>query len=147
MLLLSAAALSCTLAVGFTVAAARAVSHAGRAEAAAAARGRFLLAVEARGGDGATMPAGVAAEAFDTIAAHLDDDIPVRDVRPGARLAADLRLEQATVEDVALLIAARCDARLPRGRDLDALHREVTTVEQLIAYVARLAPVPAVHAA
>ena len=134
MLPLTAIAFCFTLAAGFALAASHAVTRAGRAEAASAARHRFLAAFDARGGH---FPAHLLVETFATLAQRLDDGVPHGELRPGARLHDDLGIGREDLEDVALLIASRSDARLMRGRDLDALHHEVDTVEQLVAYLAR----------
>jgi hypothetical protein len=139
MLPLTAIALCFTLAAGFALAASHAVTRAGRAEAASAARHRFLAAFDARGGH---FPAHLLVETFTTLAQRLDDGVPHGELRPGARLQADLGIGREDLEDVTLLIAARCEARLMRGGDLDALHREVETVEQLVAYLARFVVAP-----
>jgi hypothetical protein len=145
MLSLTAVALCFVLAGAFTVAALRAITRSGRAEAATAARHRFLAAFDARGG--ARLPADLLIQTYETLARRLDDGVPHGELRPGAQLSADLGLDRADVEDVALLVTARCEARLPRGRDLDALHREVATVEDLVEYLARFADAPAARAA
>ena len=140
MLPLTAIALCFTLAAGFALAASRAVTRAGRVESATAARHRFLAAFDARGGH---FPADLLVETYDTLAQRLDNRVPNGELRPGARLQSDLGIGREDLEDVALLVTARCEARLPRGRDLDALHGEVDTVEQFVAYLARFMAPPA----
>ena len=137
MLLFVAVASSAALCVAFVAAGSRAVARAGRAEASVAARHRFVSAFDGAPAD--RLPAELLVEAFETLAVRLPDDVPLADLRPGARLRADLGLQPADVEDAALLVAARCDCRIPRGRDLDALHREVATVDQFVGYLARFA--------
>ena len=131
------ACLALALAAAFGLAASRSITRAGRAEAATAARHRFLAAFDRRGT--AHAPADLLVQTYETLASRVADEAPRRELRPGTRLAADLGLGRADLEDVALLVAARCEVRLPRGRDLDALHREVTTVEHLVDYLARFA--------
>jgi hypothetical protein len=147
MLLLVAAAVV-LLAAAFALASLRAIARAGRAEAPTVARHRFLAAFDAREAPLGRPPADLLVQTYETLARRLDDGVPHADLRPGARLAADLGLTRADVEDVALLVAARCEGRLPRGRDLDALHHEVTTVEHLVDYLARFVqPAAAMRAA
>lgn len=135
MLPLLAVASCLLLAVSFALAGSRAVTRAGRTEAATAARHRFLAAFDARAAGAGRAPADLLVQTYETLATRIGDAAPRADLRPGARLGADLGLGRADVEDVALLIAARCEARLPRGRDLDVLHREVDTVEQLVDHL------------
>ena len=137
---LTAVVLCLILAVVFALAASRAVTRAGRAEAPTAARHRFLMAFDAR--PEGRPPADLLVQTYEALARRLDDGVPRADLRPAARLRADLGIGKEDLEDVALLVAARCEARLPRGRDLDALHREVDTVEQLVDYLARFAAAP-----
>jgi hypothetical protein len=134
------------VATAFVLAGSRAVTRAGRSEATVAARHRFLAAFDARGA-AAHTPADLLVQTFETLADRLDDGVPHAELRPASRLGADLGLGRADVEDVALLVAARCEARLPRGRDLDGLHREVDTVEQFVDYLARVTARPASRAA
>jgi hypothetical protein len=138
----------CTaLAGGFTLVASRVVTRAGRAEADASARQRFVAAFDARDTGAAGIPAALVVQTFETLAARVGDQISPASLRPDARLEADLGLGAADVEDVALLVAAHCNGRIPRERDLDALHREVETVGELIDYLAPFVAGPAVHVA
>ncbi len=146
MLLLSAAAVALTLALGFTVVASRVVTAASRADADAAARQRFAVALQGAAPAGEPPHADVAGTLFDTLSARLGPTAAEDALRPGARLREDLGLGPADVEDVTLLVAARCELRIPVARDLDALHGEVATVEDLVRYVARFAH-PAVERA
>ncbi len=145
MLSITAAAVCLVLAGAFAVAASRAITRAGRADAATAARHRFLSAFDARGAG--RLPADLLVQTFETLARRLDGGVPHGELRPGAALAADLGLGRGDIEDVALLVAARCELRLPRGRDLDALHQEVTTVEEFVEYLARFTEPPITRAA
>lgn len=125
------------IALGFGVVASRAISRAGHAERDSAARHRFLAAFDARGPGGAgaaRVPSELLVQTYETIAARAADR--ARALRPAARLDRDLGLTRADVEDVALLVTARCEAHLPHGRDLDALAREVRTVEEFVRFLA-----------
>jgi hypothetical protein len=87
-------------------------------------------------------PAELLVQTFEILARRLPDGTPASALRPGARLAGDLGLSTADVEDAALLVAARCEARLPHAQDLDALTRQAVTVEDLVRFL-----VPFVEAA
>lgn len=139
---LTAVALAFVLAAGFALASSRTITRAGRADSDTAARHRFLAAFDARGAAG-RPPADLLVQTYETLARRLDDGVPRQALRPGARLAADLGLSAADVEDVALLVAARCDGRLPHARDLDALHDEAETVEGLVRFLGRFVEVTA----
>lgn len=128
------------LALGFAVTSSRVIAQAGRAANDTAARHRFLAAFEGLGA--AHVPAELLVQTFETLSRRLADGTPPAALRPRARLAEDLGLSAADVEDAALLVAARCEARLPQARDLDALTRRVVTVEDLVRFL-----VPFVEAA
>lgn len=130
------------LAFGFAVTSSRVITRAGRAAEDTAARHRFLTAFDALGAGSARVPAELLVQAFETLARRMPDGTPPSALRPSARLAADLGLSVADVEDAALLVAARCEARLPQAQDLDALTRRVVTVEDLVRFL-----VPFVEAA
>jgi len=131
---LTAVALAFVLAAGFVLASSRTITRAERAESDTAARRRFLAAFDARGAAG-RAPADLLVQTYETLARRLDAGLPRQALRPGARLAADLGLSAADVEDVALLVVARCDGRLPHARDLDVLHHEAETVEELVRFL------------
>jgi hypothetical protein len=61
---------------------------------------------------------------------------------PATVLATDLCLTRLDVEDLALLVAARCDGRIPTARDLDLLDAEVRTVEDLLLFLHPFVAVP-----
>lgn len=143
---LTAVALAFVLATGFALASARVIARAERAEADSAARHRFLAAFDARGAVG-RPPADLLVQTYETLARRLGDGRPRQALRPGARLATDLGLGAADLEDVALLVAARCDARIPHARDLDALHHEAETVEQLVGFLGRFVEAEGAEAA
>lgn len=132
----------CVLALGFAVTSSRVLTQAGKAADDTAARHRFLGAFDGRGAGPARVPAELLVQAFETLARRLPDGVPPSALRPGARLAEDLGLSAADVEDAALLVAARCEARLPQAQDLDALTQRVVTVEDLVRFL-----VPFVEAA
>jgi hypothetical protein len=130
-------------AAGFALVASREITRAGRAERDTAARHRFLAAFDARGDAPARVPAELLIQTFETIAARAGT--AAVELRPGARLGADLGLSAADIEDAALLVTARCEAHLPHGRDLDTLVREARTVEDFVRFLAPFfesAPVP-----
>lgn len=134
MLLLALVATLLLLAVSFAVVASREIARAGRAERDTAARHRFLAAFDGRSGTvGARVPAELLVETFETIAARAT--APRAALRPAARLHDDLGLSAEDVEDAALLVTARCEAHLPHGHDLDALGREVRTVEEFVRFL------------
>ena len=53
----------------------------------------------------------------------------------GADLMVDLGLSPADIEDVALLVVARCDGALPTAADLNALDVSVRTVGELVRFL------------
>lgn len=63
-------------------------------------------------------------------------------VMRGADLSADLGLSAADVEDVALLVVARCDGSLPTAADLNALDHAVRTVGELVRFVTPFCTAP-----
>jgi hypothetical protein len=60
----------------------------------------------------------------------------VREIRPADRMGETLGMSDMDVEDVALLIAARCEARIPTARDLDELGARARTVDDLVRFLA-----------
>ena len=58
-----------------------------------------------------------------------------RALGPATRLREDLGLSLADVEDIVLLVAARCEGHIPTGLELDRIAREVSTVEELVDYL------------
>ncbi len=83
--------------------------------------------------DGIAVPANVLVEAYEAIGRRLSGR--AQRVTRGARLADDLGLTPADVEDIALLVAARCEGRLPNAADLNVLDRSVDTVDDLISFL------------
>ena len=84
--------------------------------------------------DGSAIPAELLVQAYETLSRRVGTTI--REVRPADRMAEQLGLSDVDVEDVALLIAARCEARIPTAHDLDELDARVRTVEDLIRFLA-----------
>lgn len=84
--------------------------------------------------DGSALPADVLVQTWDALARWLPEG--VREIRQTDRLAEDYGLARLDIEDVALLIAARCEGRIPTGRDLDELDAHVRTVDDLVRFVA-----------
>ena len=121
------------IALGFAVSSSRVISHADRSEQDSAARHRFLAAFDAR--SPGCAPAELLVQAFEMLARRLPDSTPASALRPGARLRGELGLTAEDVEDAALLVAARCEAPLPHGTDLDALTRDVVTVEEFVQFL------------
>jgi hypothetical protein len=74
----------------------------------------------------------------------LDRRVGARSVTlgPATALGEDLGLTRLDAEDVALLVAARCDGRIPTARDLDLLDDEVRTVEDLLVFLHPFVAVP-----
>lgn len=83
--------------------------------------------------DGEGLPANMLVEAYEALGRRLNGQ--GGRVTRGARLVTDLGLTAADVEDVALLVAARCEGRLPETADLDALDASVHTVGELIRFL------------
>ncbi|GJG85640.1 hypothetical protein tb265_08210 [Gemmatimonadetes bacterium T265] len=83
--------------------------------------------------DGEGLPANVLVEAYEALGRRL----VTRGMRVTrrARLSDDLGLTAADVEDVALLVAARCEGRLPAAADLNVLDTSVRTVGELIRFL------------
>lgn len=120
-------ALLLTGATGFAIASIRALAPSTVALDMPARR-RFLAEF-----DGEGVPANVLLETYEALGRRLGGR--GQRVTRRARLGADLGLNAADVEDIALLVAARCGARLPTSTDLDVLDRSVETVSELIRYL------------
>lgn len=134
MLVLTVLCLLPALALGFAAAASRVVTRAERATCDTAARHRFLSAFDARGAGPGRVPSDLLVQTFEVMGARAT--APGATLRPAARLRADLGLSAVDIEDAALLVTARCEAdHLPHGHDLDALAREVTTVEEFVHFL------------
>ncbi len=120
-------ALLLVAAIGFAVASLRTLA---RTDATfdMPARREFLAEFD---GDG--LPANMLVEAYEALGRRLGGH--GRRVTRAAGLATDLGLSAADVEDVALLVAARCEGRLPVTADLNRLDASVRTVADLIAFL------------
>ena len=117
------------LATGFVVAGTRALNLANRREL--GGRNSFLAKF-----DGSGIPAVLLVQAYETLSRRVSQEI--RDIRPGDRLAENLGMTQADMEDVALLVAARSEARIPTAHELDELDARVRTVDDLVRFLAEL---------
>ena len=62
--------------------------------------------------------------------------------RDAALAAGDLGFSRMDAEDVALLIAARCQGRIPSAHALDVLDDSVRTVEDLLTFLHPFVAVP-----
>lgn len=125
------------LSAGFVAVGARALDRANRREL--GGRGRFLSAF-----DGEGLPAELLVQAYETLSRRVGPN--VRDIRPSDRLGPGFGLTEMDVEDVALLVAARSDARIPTSHDLDELDLRVETVADLVRFLAPFcAPSPVRH--
>lgn len=127
MLPIAVLALLLVFATGFAVASLRAL---GRPERGLDMPSRREFLAEF---DGEGLPANVLVEAYEALGRRLVGQS--RRVTRGARLAVDLGLTAADVEDVALLVAARCEGRLPAADDLNVLDASVHTVGELIRFL------------
>jgi hypothetical protein len=65
-----------------------------------------------------------------------DDDVTHFIVSPGHDLRSVYHLDGLDIEDAALLIADRASARLPKSHDLDDMKGRVTTVRDLVLFLA-----------
>lgn len=98
-------------------------------------RHRFLAAF-----NGHRIPAELLVQTYDALNRRVG--APNVALLPGTALAAELCLTRLDVEDLALLVAARCDGRIPSARDLDMLDDEVRTVEDLLLFLHPFVAVP-----
>ena len=114
------------MATGFVVAGSRALATANRREL--GGRNSFLARF-----DGSGLPADLLVQAYETLSRRVSAEI--RDIRPGDRLAENFGMTTAEMEDVALLVAARCEARIPSAHELDELDARVRTVEDLVRFL------------
>jgi hypothetical protein len=114
------------MATGFVVAGSRALDAANRREL--GGRNSFLARF-----DGSGIPAALLVQAYETLSRRVSAE--VRDIRPGDRLAENFGMSAADMEDVALLVAARCEARIPGAHELDELDASVRTVEDLVRFL------------
>ena len=117
------------LAAGFVLGGTRALNGANRREL--GGRNSFLAKF-----DGSGIPAVLLVQAYETLSRRVSQEI--RDIRPGDRLAENFGMSQADMEDVALLVAARSEARIPTAHELDELDERVRTVDDLVRFLAEL---------
>jgi hypothetical protein len=111
---------------GFALVSSRTISAAAQRDE--LGRHRFLSAFSAH-----RLPAELLIQAYDTLSRRVS--APGVPMTPGSRLAEDLGLTRMDAEDLALLIAARCEGRIPSARDLDQLDLAVHTVEDLLNFL------------
>lgn len=114
------------LAVAFVVVSSRTIAAAAHRDE--LGRHRFLSAFASRG-----IPAELLVRTYEALARRAT--VPDRPLGPSTRLVEDLGLGLVDAEDLALLIAARCEGRIPTGRDLDHLGRSVRTVDDLVCFL------------
>ena len=114
------------MATGFVVAGSRALAAANRREL--GGRNSFLARF-----DGSGLPADLLVQAYETLSRRVSAEI--RDIRPGDRLVENFGMSAADMEDVALLVAARCEARIPSAHELDELDARVRTVDDLVRFL------------
>jgi hypothetical protein len=111
---------------GFALVSSRTISAAAQHDE--LGRHRFLSAFNSL-----RMPAELLIQAYDALSRRIS--APGVPITPGSRLAEDLGLTRMDAEDLALLIAARCEGRIPTARDLDQLDLAVHTVEDLLNFL------------
>lgn len=83
--------------------------------------------------DGTNTPADVLTHLFDALRQRVPPGVTV--FRPSDHLAGQYGFSRLDAEDVALLVAARADGRIPTADDLDQLDAEVRTVADLVRFV------------
>jgi hypothetical protein len=98
-------------------------------------RHRFLSAFS-----GHRLPAELLIQAYDALTRRVAP--PGVSIGPATALATDLGLSRIDAEDLALLIAARCNGRIPTAHDLDDLDDQVQTVEDLLLFLHPFVAVP-----
>lgn len=126
MLQLSIIATLLLVAVGFAYVSSRTISAAAQHDE--LGRHRFLSAFAAH-----RLPAELLIQAYDALSRRIS--APTAPITPASRLADDLGLTRMDAEDLALLIAARCEGRIPGAHDLDTLDDSVRTVEDLLLFL------------
>jgi hypothetical protein len=114
------------VAVGFALVSSRTISAAAQHDE--LGRHRFLSAFNAH-----RLPAEMLVQAYDALSRRVS--APGVPIAPSSRLAEDLGLTRMDAEDLALLIVARCEGRIPNARDLDRLDLAVHTVEDLLNFL------------
>jgi hypothetical protein len=98
-------------------------------------RHRFLSAF-----NGHRLPAELLIQAYDALSRRVSP--PGVTIGPATQLFGDLGFSRMDAEDIALLIAARCQGRIPTARDLDELDDSVRTVEDLLVFLHPFVAVP-----
>lgn len=98
-------------------------------------RHRFLSAFA-----GHRLPAELLIQAYDALSRRVGP--PGVTLGPATELAGDLGFSRMDAEDLALLIAARCEGRIPTASDLDHLDDSVRTVEDLLLFLHPFVAVP-----
>ena len=83
--------------------------------------------------DGTNTPNEILVHLFDALRTRVPAGITV--FRPSDDLAAHYGFTRLDAEDVALLVAARADGRIPTAEDLDQLDEHVRTVADLVRFV------------
>lgn len=83
--------------------------------------------------DGDGIPANVLVETYEALGRRLAGQ--GGRVTRSAALLEDLGLSADDVEDIALLVAARCEGRLPVASDLDVLDGSVRRVDDLVRFL------------
>ncbi len=91
-------------------------------------RHRFLSAFNSHG-----LPAELLVQTYEALSRRIA--APTLVLGPATTLAGELGLTRIDAEDLALLIAARCEGRIPTAHDLDVLDDSVRTVEDLLAFL------------
>jgi hypothetical protein len=95
----------------------------------AAARARFASHFAAR-----SAPEELLVHTYDVLQQRRASE--TADVQPAAHLRRDFGLTRLDLEDVALVIVARVGGRMPGAEDLDRLEAQVTTVDDLVGFLA-----------
>ena len=121
-------ALLLVVAIAFAAVSVRALARTADATHDMSARREFLSEF-----DDDRLPANLLVEAYEALGRRLGGR--GGHITRSARLADDLRLSAADVEDIALLVAARCEGHLPARDDLNALDASVRTVGDLIGFL------------
>ena len=80
------------------------------------------------------VPEDVLTHTYEALRRRLPD--APADVSPDARLRGTYRLSRLDLEDMALVIVARCGGRIPSAAELDDLETGVASVEDLVMYLA-----------
>ncbi|MDF1502308.1 hypothetical protein [Roseisolibacter sp. H3M3-2] len=121
------------VAAAFAAASSRTISAAARHDE--LGRHRFLSAFNGR-----RLPAELLVQTYEALSRRVG--APAVALVPATALAGDLGLTRMDAEDLALLIAARCEGRIPTAHDLDVLDDSVRTVEDLLEFLHPFVAVP-----